>query len=249
MCRLFATTRVTARILGVPTLSSIAASLHKAMGGDGMGVALSYGKSVSVTKGRSMTSIECARAMVGGKGRTGYVLFHTRLSSQGDVSDSNCHPFLVRDGEAIAHNGHDMAYASLARPHESDTACYARLVSIGGVESIINAPTGVVIGVDSDGLWVNKTYGSLYLARYEDLWVLISQKVDALKDWAYMRIRNGLALDVPDALQEEVYKAPQAYKRVGYRRDTERDMAFYERVWGGLDDDFGPISSSDKPIK
>lgn len=56
------------------------------------------------------------------------VMVHMRIATHGRVDKTNCHPFLTKDGTAIAHNGILTKLAADTRKGESDTRALVRVI-------------------------------------------------------------------------------------------------------------------------
>ena len=56
------------------------------------------------------------------------VVVHMRIATHGNATLENCHPFAVRRGEVIAHNGILLPLLGSLKPNESDTRAFVRIV-------------------------------------------------------------------------------------------------------------------------
>lgn len=102
--------------------------LEKQCGGHGNGFALVKDKQIiKYAKGQSLTNEEIYHTIKGVK-NWDYVVYHTRIASIGDRSDSNCHPF-IDSNNAIAMNGTAYEFNDVAEVMEkTDTELIFKLV-------------------------------------------------------------------------------------------------------------------------
>lgn len=102
--------------------------LEKQCGGHGNGYALVKDKQIiKYAKGESLTNEEIYHAIKGVRDWD-YVLYHTRIASIGNRSDSNCHPFIDNDN-ALAMNGTAYEFNDVAEVMEkTDTELIFKLI-------------------------------------------------------------------------------------------------------------------------
>lgn len=107
MCRLFITNKkdfyAYDKAHGIVKLMK---HLEKSCGGHGNGYTLMReGHIVQCRKGKKLTNEEIYHDIKGCK-EWDYVIYHTRIASSGDISDTGCHPFISADNRnALAMNG------------------------------------------------------------------------------------------------------------------------------------------------
>lgn len=127
--------------------------LESQMGGDGNGVAAVFpnpSPSRSLCyKGTDVAALKAADIAYGWHGKGAHVVFHTRISTCGKVSDANCQPFLAGP-YVIAHNGmwsEGVAIAASRNRGESDSRAFAVMCRKHGLaffnDNNLWPPTGV----------------------------------------------------------------------------------------------------------
>lgn len=197
MCRIFLSTPGFIKD-NTKDIMPLLRNLEKTQGGHGNGVASIGSKGVMIEKGLN-TGIKQANRFLQKQARmksTEYLMFHTRIATNGKIMDYNCQPFHVND-VVLAHNG---TIYELSGSEDFSDSCIA----------------ATCIGAFNLPITILKRWGGAFLGTYKgipfcvkSLWsdMQLALNVNNFENWALCSSFDSVGLtkdylitDVPDVV-------------------------------------------------
>ena len=132
--------------------------LEMQLGGHGNGVCIIYNDgSYYINKGVNLNNKAIVDTIMDEISDIKWVIYHTRLASVGNVSDSNCHPFEDK-GRVIAMNGTERNYTVVSK-FKTDTENI--LLSTDDIMEGTKKYNSVFLGYENGKVFANRNNGSL----------------------------------------------------------------------------------------
>lgn len=149
-------------------IESLFDCLESSMGGHGNGVAMiNRDKSVTIKKGVNLYNDEITKIVKDNIKDIKFIIYHTRIASQGSVCDSNCHPFMTGN-DILAMNGTESWVNPLINGSETDSETILKAITSLNLNLIerVTELSSVFLGRYKGKVFASKGKGDLEVLPY-----------------------------------------------------------------------------------